>query len=149
MQIQTSCNFEANICNCKCFLGSTHYKHIHVLCESPYNFMVCYHWSITVSRHLSFLLRKNQTQVVQKDGNRSILLCLCLRPCVVRVNRDDASINTSASTRRVRLRRTGLHVGFLCLCLFLRRTYKPGLIQSTLFKTLSLETTLGTEYQKS
>ena len=65
----------------------------------------------------------------QENGNRSILLylCLCLRRCVVRVNRDDASISTSASTRRLCLRRTGLHVGFLCLCLCLRRTCKPGL----------------------
>ena len=61
----------------------------------------------------------------QQNGNRSILLCLCLclRRCVVRVNRDDASISTSTSTRRLCLRRTGLHVGFLCLCL--RRTCKP------------------------
>ena len=64
----------------------------------------------------------------QENGNHSILLCLCLclRRCVVRVNRHDASINTSATTRRLCLRRTGLHVaGFLCLCL--RRTCKPGL----------------------
>ena len=44
--------------------------------------------------------------------------------------RDDASISTSASTRRLCPRRTGLHVGFLCLCLclclWLRRTCKPG-----------------------
>ena len=59
-----------------------------------------------------------------------LCLCICLRRCVVRVNRDDASISTSASTRRLCLRRTGLHVGFLCLCLCLclclRRTCKPG-----------------------
>ena len=53
-------------------------------------------------------------------------LVLCLRRCVVRVNRNDASINTSADKRRLCLRRTGLHVGFLCLCLCLCRTCKPG-----------------------
>ena len=57
----------------------------------------------------------------QENGNHSILLCSCLCRCVVRVNRDDASM----STRRLCLRRTGLHVGFLCLCL--RRTCKPGI----------------------
>ena len=64
----------------------------------------------------------------QENENSSILLCLCLclRRCVVRVNREDASISTSASTRRLCLRRIGLHVGFLCLCLYLRRTCKPG-----------------------
>ena len=41
----------------------------------------------------------------------------CACACVVRVNRDNASISTSASTRRLCLRRTGLHVGFLCFCL--------------------------------
>ena len=57
----------------------------------------------------------------QENVNRSILLCLCLclRRGVVRVNRDDASIRTSASTRRLCLRRTALQVGFLCLCLCL------------------------------
>ena len=50
----------------------------------------------------------------QENGNRSILLCLCscFRRCVVRVNRNGASISTSARTRRLCLRRTGLHVGF-------------------------------------
>ena len=78
----------------------------------------------------------------QENGNHSILLCLCLclclclRRCVVRVNRHDASINTSATTRRLCLRRTGLHVaGFLCLCL--RRTCKPGLRE--VVKTTILE----------
>ena len=52
--------------------------------------------------------------------------CACAYACVVRVNRDDASISTSSSTRRLCLRRTGLHVGFLCLCLCLGRTCKPG-----------------------
>ena len=60
-------------------------------------------------------------------------LCWCLRRCVVCVNRDDASISTSASTRRLCLRRTGLHVGFLCFCLCfcsrLRRTCKPGFMK--------------------
>ena len=46
--------------------------------------------------------------------------CACAYTCVVRVNRNDASIKTS--TRRLCLRRTGLHAGFLCL----RRTCKPG-----------------------
>ena len=45
----------------------------------------------------------------------------CAYACVVRVNRN----NASASTRRLCLRRTGLHAGFLCLCLC--RTCKPGL----------------------
>ena len=72
----------------------------------------------------------NATTQAQEIGNRSILLCLCLclRCCVVRVNRNDVSINTNASTRRLCLRRTGLHVGFLCLWLCLCRTCKPGLM---------------------
>ena len=59
--------------------------------------------------------------------------CACAYTCVVASSvltvRNDASISTSASTRRLCLRRIGLHVGFLCscLCLCLRRTCKPGL----------------------
>ena len=84
-------------------------------------------------------MKQAQAQAqAQENGNRSILLCLCLclclRPCVVRVNWDDASISTRESTRSLCLRRTGLHVGFLCLCLCLRHMCKPGLI----FKTLPM-----------
>ena len=59
-----------------------------------------------------------------------ILLCLCLSRYVVSVNRDDASISTSASTRRLCLRRTGLQVRFLRLCFYfledLATTYLEG-----------------------
>ena len=44
----------------------------------------------------------------QENENGSIPLYLCLRRCVVRVNRTDAIINTSASTRPLCLRCTGL-----------------------------------------
>ena len=71
-------------------------------------------------RHPIPVYTYNKMTQAQENGNRSILLCLCLRCCVVHVNRDDESI----STRR---RRTGLHVGFLWLCLCLRRACKPGL----------------------
>ena len=91
------------------------------------------HRSQKIDRQSTLRFQFSMTIVhVTTQENRSILLCLCLclRRCVVRVNRDDASISTSASTRRLCLRRTGLHVGFLCLCLCLclclRRTCKPG-----------------------
>ena len=60
-----------------------------------------------------------------KHKRMEIVPFSCACACVVRVNRNDASINTSTSTRRLCLRRTSLHVGFLCLCLCLRRTCKP------------------------
>ena len=65
------------------------------------------------------------TRTTQRPKYKRMERCLILRRYVVRVNRDDASINTSARTRRLCLRRTGLHVGFLCLCL---RRCKPGFI---------------------
>ena len=65
-----------------------------------------------------------------------LVLMLAWLP-VVRVNWHDASISTSASTRRLCLLRTGLHVGFLCLCLCLRRTCKPGLTCG-LFNTMNI-----------
>ena len=90
-----------------------------------------------LSLRLCLCLRRPGLDVRRNDASTStstrewkpfqslVLVLNCLRRYVLRVNRDDASINTSASTRRLCLRRTGLHVGFLCLCL--RRTCKPGL----------------------
>lgn len=40
--------------------------------------------------------------------------CACVYARVVRLNQDDVSV--SINTRRLYLRRTGLHAGFLCLC---------------------------------
>ena len=88
-----------------------------------------YAWVISVYTYDVTMQAQAQAQ---KNGNRSILLCLCLclRRCIVRLKQDDASINTSVNTRHLCLRRTGLHVGFLCLCLCLclRRMCKPELL---------------------
>ena len=87
-------------------------------------------FSTFLSLRLCLCLRRSGLHVRLKHKHKRMEIVpfsrACAYACVVRVNRDDASISTSASTRRLCLRRTGLHVGFLSLCL--RRTCKPDLI---------------------
>ena len=63
-------------------------------------------------RYLGLHVRRKHKH---KHKRMEIVPFSCAYACVVRVNRDDASINTSVvGTRRLCLSRTGLHVAFLC-----------------------------------
>ena len=76
---------------------------------------------------LVFMLASSRfTRTTQRSKHKRMERCSCLRRRVVRVNRNDASINTSASTRRLYLRRTGLHVGYACVVRVNQALYGTG-----------------------
>ena len=58
-QIQTSYNFEKNLFKCDSHLDYVYFRHIILLLESFFHFMVGTYWHRPVSIHLSFFVHKN------------------------------------------------------------------------------------------
>ena len=58
-QIQTSYNFEKNLFKCDSYLDYVCVRHIILLLESFFHFMVGTYWQRPVSIHLSFFVHKN------------------------------------------------------------------------------------------
>ena len=57
--IQTSCNFEENICNCNCLLDCLYYCFHNVLLEFRFNVMVWQDNYTTLSSNFNLLLHKD------------------------------------------------------------------------------------------
>ena len=68
-QIQTTCNFKANICDCNCFLGCLHFLLHNVVMELPNILMVWLYSYTTVSSNFDLILHKDFLNSVSSSNS--------------------------------------------------------------------------------